>query len=103
MGWSKVAFFWALSHCGIQGNDYPDALAMDRSSSLFLGPEPAISISPCVSRLKVKEWLQERHSEHWTAAPGMRRSKHFIGRPSDKLSRDRMALDRKQYRLVTGF
>jgi hypothetical protein len=44
-----------------------DALARDGSSSPFLGTRPAISVSPCVGRLKVKEWLKVRHSEHMAA------------------------------------
>jgi hypothetical protein len=45
----------------MQGNDV-DALARQGLSSPFLGPEPAISIPPSVSRLKVMDWLKERHS-----------------------------------------
>jgi hypothetical protein len=49
-------------------------------------PEPAVSVSPCVvGRLQVKEQL-ERHSKHCAATPGMRQSKLFIGKHSDKLS-----------------
>jgi hypothetical protein len=70
--------------------------------SSFFSPKPVISISPCGGRLTVKEWLKERHSKHWAATPRMRQSKLIIGRPSDKLSRDQMALDRKQCKLVTG-
>jgi hypothetical protein len=46
-------------------------MAREGSSSLFLSPKPAISISPCVGRLKVKEWKQERQSKHLAATPGM--------------------------------
>jgi hypothetical protein len=100
---NKVTLLWVPGHCGIQSNKDADALATEESSNSFLGPEPSTTISPCVGRLKVKEWLKERHSEHWAAAPGMKQSKHFIGRPSDnKLSRDLMDLDRKQCRPATG-
>jgi hypothetical protein len=64
-----------------------DVFVREGSSSEFLSPELAISTSPCFGRFKVKEWLQERHSKHWAAAPGTRQSKLFIGRPLDKLSR----------------
>jgi hypothetical protein len=43
-----------------------------------------------------------RHSEHWAVSPGMRQLKLFVGKPFDKLSRDRRALGRKQCRLATG-
>jgi hypothetical protein len=93
---------WVPGHCGNQGNKNAGILAREGSSSPFLDPKLAISVSPCVGRLKVKDWLKERHSEHWAATPGMRQSVLFIGRPSDELSRDLLALDKKQCRLITG-
>jgi hypothetical protein len=36
------------------------------------------SICACDGRLRVKEWLMERLSEHWAAAAGMRQSKLLI-------------------------
>jgi hypothetical protein len=68
-----------------QGNEDADVLATEGSSSLFLSPKPAISVSPCVGRLRVKEWLKDRHSKHWTPAPSMRQLTLFTERPSDKL------------------
>jgi hypothetical protein len=62
------------------------ALAREGLSSPFLSTEQAISISPCVGRLKVKEWPKERYSKRWAATPGLRQLKLFIGRPSDKQS-----------------
>jgi hypothetical protein len=77
-------------------------LARKESNSPFLGSKPAIPISHCVGRLIVKEWLQERHCELQAAVTGMRHSKLFIGRTSDKLPGELMALDRKEGRMVTG-
>jgi hypothetical protein len=79
-----------------------DALAGQGSISVFLSPEPVISISPCVGGVKGKEWLKERYFEHWAAAPVIRQKKLFIGRSSYKLSTDLMALDRKVCRLVNS-
>jgi hypothetical protein len=94
--WNKVTFRWVPGHCGIQSNEDADALAREESSNSFLGPEPAITISLCVSTLKVKEWLKKRHSKHWAATLDMRQLKLFIERPSDnKLSGDLVALERK--------
>jgi hypothetical protein len=76
----------------VSGIEDADALPREISSRTFLDPEPAVSVSPCVGRLKVKEWLRERYSEHWAAAPGMRHSKFFIGRPSGELCWDLMVL-----------
>jgi hypothetical protein len=54
-------FLWVPSHSEIQGNENSDDLARIRSSNLFLGPEPAIPVSPLVGGLKVKEWLTNKH------------------------------------------
>jgi hypothetical protein len=75
---------------------------MKDSSNPFLGFEPAIPIPPCVSSLKIKEWLTKKHSKYTAATSGMRQSKLFTERPSEKLSRDLLPSDRKQCRLVTG-
>jgi hypothetical protein len=100
--WNKVVLLSVPGHCGIQGNEEADALAREGSSSPFLGPEAAILILPCVGRLKVKEWLKETHSKQWATVPSMRQLKLFIGKPSNKLSRDLMAMDKKHCKLVTG-
>jgi hypothetical protein len=71
---------------------------MEGSSNPFLCSEPFILVSPRADRLGVKD----RHSEHRAAAPGTRPSTFFIGRRSDKLPRDLMAMDRKHCGLVTG-
>jgi hypothetical protein len=45
--------------------------------------------------LKVTEWLKESHSKHYAATPGMRQLKLSTGSPSDVLSTDQTAFDRK--------
>jgi hypothetical protein len=40
---------------GIQYNEAADALAMEKLSILFLGPEAAVPISQCLGRLKTEE------------------------------------------------
>jgi hypothetical protein len=52
-----------------------------------------------VGRLKVKAWLKEGHSEYLGATWDMRQLKLFLERSADELSRDLLALDRKQCRL----
>jgi hypothetical protein len=47
-----------------------------------------------VCRLKVVEWLKERQSKRWTAAPATRQLKPSIEMLLDELSRDLLAVDR---------
>jgi hypothetical protein len=44
-------------------------------------------IVPCFDSLKIKEWLNELHSEYGETPPCIRQSKLFAEGPSDKLSR----------------
>lgn len=53
--YKKVTLLYVRSHCGIQGDEDVDALAMEGLNSPFLSSEPAISIPAYVARLKVKE------------------------------------------------
>lgn len=67
---NKIILLWVLI-TGIQRNANADAFARKGLKSPFFSPKPAISVSPYVGRLKA-EWLKERHSKHWAAAPAMR-------------------------------
>jgi hypothetical protein len=49
--WNTTNILSVPSYCAIQGGKDLDALATEGSSSPFLGPEPAISISPCADKL----------------------------------------------------
>jgi hypothetical protein len=62
---------WVPGQSGIQDED-ADALVRKASSNPFLSPEPAILISQCVGRLKIKVWLVRKHSKYWVTTPGMR-------------------------------
>jgi ribonuclease HI len=49
---NKVTLLLVPGQSGIQGNEVADALARDGSNSSSLSPKPAVSMSPCVDRLK---------------------------------------------------
>jgi hypothetical protein len=48
-------------HSRIQDNEDADILARDGWKSPFLSPETEITVSPRDGRLKIREWLRERH------------------------------------------
>jgi hypothetical protein len=52
--------------------------------------------------VKIKKWQTKIHSEYWAATPGMRLPKLLIEGPLEKLSGNLLALDRKQWTLVTA-
>jgi ribonuclease HI len=45
---------WVPGQSGIQGNEDADALTRKGSGNPLLGLEPAIPVSPCVGRLKMR-------------------------------------------------
>jgi hypothetical protein len=52
---------WVPGNSRVQGNGDADVLARKGQNNPLLGLELAILISPCVDRLKVKEWLNTGH------------------------------------------
>jgi ribonuclease HI len=52
---NKVMLLWVHGHSGILEYKYADDLSREAFSIPLLTPKPAISISPCVGGLEVKE------------------------------------------------
>jgi hypothetical protein len=50
---------------------------------------------------EAEDCLSEGYSDHWAAMVAMRHLKSSLDRPLDKVSGSLLALNRKQYRLVT--
>lgn len=57
---------------------------VESEGNSFLSPKPAISVSPCVARLKVNQWLNEKN-EHWADTLGVRHFKLSVERNLGKL------------------
>jgi hypothetical protein len=51
-------------HSRIHGNEDADVLAREGLSSSLQSPKPAVSISPYVGKLKIKEWVIKKHFKH---------------------------------------
>jgi hypothetical protein len=59
----SVAFLCATGRSGCQGKEDSGVLSVEASGCPFLGPKPAVSVSPSDGMLKIKVWLKERQSE----------------------------------------
>jgi hypothetical protein len=99
---NKVTLVCVPGHTGILGNEDADALARKGYGRPVLDPKPVTQFSPCAGRIKIKEWPTKKYLEYWAATPGTRESKLFIERPSERLSRATLALNREQCTLVKG-
>ena len=82
-----VKLLWAPGHVGIQGNENADRLAREGSSTAFVGPEPALGISPRVVRTALRDWAYQGLRAYWDAYPHARQSKEFIPGPDQRLGK----------------
>lgn len=62
--WYKITFPLVPGHSRIHGNEDADVLAREGLSSSLQSPKPAVSISPYVGKLKIKEWVIKKHFKH---------------------------------------
>jgi hypothetical protein len=64
------------------------------SISLFFSVELAVSFSPCVGRIKIKELLTKKYPSYWAAMPVIRQSCLFFEGPLEKSVWGIVALNR---------
>jgi hypothetical protein len=60
-----VGLFWVPGHAGVRGNEIADGLARDGSALRPLGPEPALGVSRCDIRKRLRCWLISQHRAIW--------------------------------------
>jgi hypothetical protein len=93
--WNKAMLVWVPGPC----NKAVDALAREGSSSPFLGPKPAIIISPCVGTLDRKQCrlVTGLVTDHCT----FRWHLHIMGLLESTKCRKCGQEESKQYKLLT--
>jgi hypothetical protein len=88
-------------HEGIVGNE-TDQLERMGSEHLYIGPEPACSISIGVAKKAVRDWMNRNHKKHWESITGLRHAKGLILGLSARRTKDLLKLNRDQLRWVVG-
>lgn len=61
----SVTLSWVPSHCGFAGNEAVDLAAKRAANTAFAGPEPAMSVSPSVVKLQIRDWARACHETVW--------------------------------------
>jgi hypothetical protein len=85
---------WVPVHCGIPGSEKANELARQGAAMTLLGPEPALGIPRCSTRVAIKNWTEIQHYTNWENVTGYRDGKLFIGRPCKKRADDLLKLSR---------
>jgi hypothetical protein len=60
-----VGLFWVPGHAGVRGNEIADGLARDGFALRLLGPKPALGVSRCDIRKRLRCWLISQHWASW--------------------------------------
>ncbi|XP_036146982.1 uncharacterized protein LOC118647017 [Monomorium pharaonis] len=95
---SRLVWDW------IKGNEIADLLVKEAAETRLLGPEPAVGISFCLGRGRIRSWLRDQHLEYWTneTEGKCRQARDLLGKyPSRDLTRGIKSLGRRDARLAT--
>jgi predicted Zn-ribbon and HTH transcriptional regulator len=98
-----VGLYWVPGHAGVRGNEIAVGLARNGSALRLLGPEPALGVSRCDIRKRLKCWLISQHWASWhDLGNTLRQARELISDPCPGTRIKLLSFNRNQSRVVTG-
>jgi hypothetical protein len=98
-----VGLFWVPGHGGVRGNEIADGLARDGSALRLLGPEPALGVSRCDIRKKLRCWQISQHRASWCDLGNtLKQARELISGPCPGTRIKLLSFNRNQSRVLTG-
>lgn len=103
---NAVNLIWVPGHSGIFGNEWADELAREGAETDFVGPEPALPISSCWIKQKIRSWAFSEHARCWRNIETCRQTKVFLSEPSVVISKSLLHFSKRNcsilIRALTG-
>ena len=103
---NTVVLQWVRGHAGTAGNDLADELAKAGAAKNFMGPEPAVGISPQLVKTEIHKIAQQKHVSLWRQLLSCQQAKEFGIEPDIKRAKALLRLPRPRIRaavsLLTG-
>jgi hypothetical protein len=98
-----VGLYWVTGHAGVWGNKIADGLARDASALRLLRPEPALGVSRCDIRKRLRRWLISQHWASWhDLGNTLRQARELIFGPCPGTRIKLLSFNRNRSRVVTG-
>ena len=103
---NTITLKWVRGHIGTLGNEVADDLAKAGAMAKFVGPEPAVGVSPAVVLSSIRGISTSKHDRHWQELDSCRQAKEFGIVRNPKKARLLLKLSRVNLRaamcLLTG-
>ena len=73
-----IRLLWVPKHCNIDRNETADELAKQAALMNYVGPEPALGLSPMNIKYEIFQWSVQEQNRRWHNSKRCRQAKQFM-------------------------